>query len=67
MLALPKLPYSYDSLKDFGMGEETMKYHHGYHHKAYVDNGNNLLSGSEWENKSLEEISKRFNFTKSIY
>ena len=56
MLTLPKLPYSYDSLKDFGMGEETMKYHHGYHHKAYVDNGNKLLEASNLENKSIEEL-----------
>lgn len=56
MLTLPKLPYSYEALQDFGMGKETMKYHHGLHHKAYVDNGNNLLKGSEWENKKIEEI-----------
>ena len=56
MLSLPELPYPYDALQDFGMGKETMKYHHGLHHKAYVDNGNNLLKGSEWENKKIEEI-----------
>lgn len=33
------LPYSYDSLKDT-VDEETMKIHHGKHHKAYVDNLN---------------------------
>jgi len=56
MLSLPELPYPYDALQDFGMGKETMEYHHGLHHKAYVDNGNNLLKGSEWENKKIEEI-----------
>lgn len=56
MLTLPELPYSYDSLKDFGMGEETMKYHHGLHHKAYVDNGNKLLEASNLESKSIEEL-----------
>ena len=53
---LPQLPYSYDSLSDFGMSKETLEYHHDLHHKAYVDNGNKLLSGSEHENKSLEDI-----------
>ena len=56
MLRLPKLPYSYEALQDFGMGKETMEYHHGLHHKAYVDNGNKLLEGSDWENKDIEEI-----------
>ena len=56
MLTLPKLPYSYEALQDFGMGKETMEYHHGLHHKAYVDNGNKLLEGSDWENKDIEEI-----------
>ncbi|MCB1475895.1 MAG: superoxide dismutase, partial [Rhodobiaceae bacterium] len=32
--------------------------HHDKHHQAYVTNGNNLLKGSEWEGKSLEEIVK---------
>ena len=56
MLELPNLPYNYNSLAEFGMGEETMKYHHGLHHKAYVDNGNKLLDGSEWQNKNIDEI-----------
>ena len=55
-LGLENLPYSHDALSDLGMSKETLEFHHDIHHKAYVDNGNNLLSGSEWENKSLEEI-----------
>jgi len=55
-LELENLPYSHDALSDLGMSKETLEFHHDIHHKAYVDNGNNLLSGSEWENKSLEEI-----------
>ena len=33
-----------------------MELHHYIHHKAYVDNGNNLLKNTPWENKALEEI-----------
>ena len=50
------LPYSHDSLSDLGMSKETLEYHHDLHHKAYVDNGNKLISGTDWENKSIEEI-----------
>ena len=57
-LELPDLPYSHDALSDKGMSKETLEFHHDIHHKAYVDNGNKLLSGTEWENKSLEEIIK---------
>ena len=54
---LPDLPYQYDALAPF-MSRETLEYHHDKHHKAYVDNGNKLLKGSEWEGKSLEEVVK---------
>ena len=53
---LPKLPYAHDALADLGMSQETLEYHHDLHHKAYVDNGNKLIVGTEWEGKSLEEI-----------
>ena len=53
---LPDLPYSHDALADSGMSKETMEFHHCLHHKAYVDNGNKLISGTEWEGKSLEDI-----------
>ena len=55
-LILPELPYSHDALSANGMSKETMEYHHDIHHKAYVDNGNNLLKDTGWENKTLEEI-----------
>jgi superoxide dismutase, Fe-Mn family len=55
---LPDLPYSHDALASKGMSKETLEYHHDIHHKAYVDNGNKLIAGTEWENKSLEEIIK---------
>ncbi len=53
---LPDLPYAYDALADGGMSQETLEYHHDLHHKAYVDNGNKQIAGTEWENSSLEEI-----------
>ena len=55
-LELPNLPYAHDALAEAGMSKETLEFHHDLHHKAYVDNGNKLLAGSEWESKSIEEI-----------
>jgi Fe-Mn family superoxide dismutase len=55
---LPDLPYSHDALAGNGMSRETLEYHHDIHHKTYVDNLNKLISGTEWEGKSLEEIVK---------
>lgn len=53
---LPDLPYAYDALADKGMSQETLEFHHDLHHKAYVDNGNKLIAGTDWEGKSLEDI-----------
>ncbi len=55
---LPPLPYAHDALADAGMSKETLEYHHDLHHKAYVDNGNKLVAGTEWEGKPIEEIVK---------
>ena len=54
--SLPDLPYAHDALADAGMSSETLEFHHDLHHKAYVDNGNNLIAGTEWESRTLEEI-----------
>jgi Fe-Mn family superoxide dismutase len=54
---LPELPYAYDALAPH-MSKETLEYHHDKHHQAYVTNGNNLLKGTEFEGKSLEDIVK---------
>ena len=54
--SLPDLPYPHDALAPKGMSRETLEFHHDLHHKAYVDNGNKLIAGTEWEDKSLEEI-----------
>jgi superoxide dismutase, Fe-Mn family len=55
--ALPDLPYAHDALQPY-MSRETLEFHHDKHHLAYVNNGNNLLKGSEFEGKSLEDIVK---------
>ncbi len=52
---LPALPYSFDALEPH-VDARTMEIHHGKHHNAYVTNLNAALAGTEWENKSLEEI-----------
>ena len=52
---LPELPYSKDALAPH-ISAETLEYHHGKHHKAYVDNLNKALDGKPEANKSLEEV-----------
>lgn len=52
---LPPLPYPMDALEPY-ISRETLEYHYGKHHKAYVDNLNNLIPGTEFENLALEEI-----------
>jgi len=54
---LPALPYAYEALSPY-MSAETLEYHHDKHHQAYVTKGNELLKGTEWEGKSLEEVVK---------
>ena len=54
---LPELPDAYDALGPY-MSKETLEYHHDKHHQAYVTNGNNLLKGTEFEGKPLEEVVK---------
>jgi len=53
---LPDLPYNHDALSQHGMSKETLEFHHDLHHKAYVDNGNKLIKGTEFDGKSLEDI-----------
>jgi Fe-Mn family superoxide dismutase len=52
---LPALPYAKDALEPH-MSVETLEYHHGKHHNTYVVKLNGLVPGSEYENKTLEEI-----------
>ncbi|HOX05516.1 MAG TPA: superoxide dismutase [Planctomycetota bacterium] len=52
---LPKLPWSGDAL-DPVISAETVNFHYGKHHKAYVDNLNKLVAGKPEAGKSLDEI-----------
>jgi len=55
---LPPLPYSLDALQPH-ISKETLEYHYGKHHQAYVTNLNNLIKGTEFENAGLEDIIKK--------
>lgn len=55
---LPALPYAQDALAPH-ISAETLEFHYGKHHNAYVTNLNNLIPGTEFENASLEEIIKK--------
>ena len=52
---LPKLSYGLDKLAPT-ISKQTMEYHYGKHHQAYVNNLNNLVPGTKFENASLEVI-----------
>lgn len=52
---LPALPYAKNALAPY-LSEETLEFHYGKHHQAYVTNLNNLIKGTAFENASLEEI-----------
>lgn len=52
---LPALPYDKSALEPY-ITAETLNFHHGKHHKTYVDTLNKLIDGTDLENKSLEEI-----------
>lgn len=55
---LPPLPYEKNALEPH-ISEETLEYHYGKHHQAYVTNLNNLIKGTEFEKMSLEDIIKK--------
>src|SRR6056297_1746232 len=52
---LPALPYAKDALEPV-ISAETLEYHYGKHHQTYVNNLNNMVPGTEYENASLEDI-----------
>lgn len=52
---LPDLPYAKDALEP-NISAETLEYHYGKHHNAYVTNLNGLVEGTDMAGKSLEEI-----------
>jgi Fe-Mn family superoxide dismutase len=54
---LPPLPYELDALEPL-ISRRTLEFHHGKHHEAYVNNLNNLIAGTKFENSDIETIIK---------
>lgn len=54
-IELPKLPYEMNALEPY-ISANTLEFHYGKHHQAYVTNLNNLIVGTKFENASLETI-----------
>jgi Fe-Mn family superoxide dismutase len=55
-IELPPLPYAMDALESRGMSKETLEYHYGKHHQAYVTNLNGLIEGTDQADADLEDI-----------
>ncbi len=55
---LPELPYSLDALEPI-ISRKTLEFHYGKHHQAYVNNLNNLIPGTEFEDADLETIIRK--------
>jgi superoxide dismutase, Fe-Mn family len=53
--SVPDLPYAFDALEPH-IDAQTMEIHHDKHHGAYVTNGNKAIDGTEWADKTAEEI-----------
>jgi Fe-Mn family superoxide dismutase len=54
-IELPGLPYAYDALEPV-ISKNTLEFHHDKHHAAYVNNLNNLIKGTEFENSDIVDI-----------
>lgn len=57
-ISLPELPYAMDALAPH-ISKETLEFHYGKHHNAYVTKLNGMIAGTEFESMSLEEIIKK--------
>jgi len=57
-LELPELPFAKDSLAPY-MSSETLDFHHGKHHNAYVVKGNELLEDAGIDADNLEDLVKK--------
>lgn len=53
----PNLPYPDNALEP-AISSRTIEFHYGKHEKAYIDNLNRLIAGSEFEDEDLEEVIK---------
>ena len=54
-IQLPDLPYAKDALAPV-ISANTIEFHYGKHHRAYVDNANKLIAGTQFEKEGLEAI-----------
>lgn len=52
------LPYPMNALEPH-ISQETLEYHYGKHHRAYVNKLNELVKGTEFESMSLDEVVKK--------
>jgi superoxide dismutase, Fe-Mn family len=57
-IAFPELPYAKDALEPH-ISSRTLEFHHGKHHKTYVDTANKMLAGTDMENMDVEQIVKK--------
>ncbi|MDX9758615.1 MAG: superoxide dismutase [Bacteroidota bacterium] len=55
---LPDLPFPKDALAPF-LSPETFDYHHGKHHAAYVNNANNLIKDTAYDDMPLEDVIRK--------
>jgi len=53
--SVPPLPYAYDALEPH-IDKATMEIHHDKHHQAYVDKANAALEGTEWAERSVDDV-----------
>ena len=56
---LPPLPYAYDALEPH-LDAKTMEIHHNQHHQTYINNINAGITGTEWEDLSVETLVTKF-------
>jgi Fe-Mn family superoxide dismutase len=57
-IELPPLPYDRSALAPH-ISAETLEYHHGKHHKAYVDNLNKMIEGTDFADMNLEDVVRK--------
>lgn len=63
MHTLPELPYAKTALEPH-MSAQTLDFHHGKHHNAYVTNLNNLIEGTDFADMALEDIIEKTKMSK---
>jgi Fe-Mn family superoxide dismutase len=57
-ITFPELPYSTDALEPY-ISARTLEFHHGKHHRAYVDNANKMTSGTPFEKEDIVSVIKK--------